>query len=47
MNETLKTILTSSQELMINIDKLVRELALENSQEFLNWQDDLNALSVK
>lgn len=29
------------------IDKLVREYDMENSQEYLNWQDELNEISVK
>lgn len=29
------------------VDKTVREFNLENEQWFINWQDDLNAISVK
>lgn len=29
------------------IDRLVREYDMENSQEYLNWQDELNEISVK
>ena len=39
--------LEKSLELVRTTDKLVRDNKLENSQEFLDWQDELNALSVK
>jgi len=29
------------------IDRLVREYDMENSQEYLNWQDALNEISVR
>lgn len=29
------------------IDRLVREYDMENSQEYLNWQDELNEISVR
>ena len=29
------------------LDKMVREKALENEQWFLDWQDKLNEISVK
>lgn len=29
------------------IDRLVREYDMENSQEFLDWQDELNEISVR
>jgi len=29
------------------VDKTVREFNLENEQWFINWQDELNAISVK
>lgn len=29
------------------IDKLSREYGLENSQEFINWQDSINSISVR
>lgn len=29
------------------IDKYVRKKHLENSQEFINWQDELNKISVQ
>lgn len=47
MEEKIKVVLEKSLELVRTTDKLVRDNKLENSQEFLNWQDELNALSVK
>ena len=47
MEEKIKVVLEKSLELVRNTDKLVRDNKLENSQEFLDWQDELNALSVK
>lgn len=47
MEEHIKTMLEKSLELVRTTDKLVRDNKLENSQEFLDWQDELNALSVK
>ena len=29
------------------IDRLVREYDMEDSQEYLNWQDELNEISVR
>lgn len=29
------------------IDELSREYGLENSQEFINWQDSINSISVR
>ena len=29
------------------IDRFARELEFENSQHFINWQDELNKISVK
>lgn len=29
------------------IDRLVREYDMENSQEYLDWQDELNEISVR
>lgn len=28
-------------------DEITRKLGLENEQWFINWQDELNAISVK
>ena len=47
MEEKIKVVLEKSLELVRITDKLVRDNKLENSQEFLDWQDELNALSVK
>ena len=47
MEEHIKTMLDKSLDLIRSTDKLIRNLKLENSQEFLDWQDELNALSVK
>ena len=47
MEELIKVVLEKSLELVRTTDKLVRDNKLENSQEFLDWQDELNALSVK
>ena len=47
MEEKIKVVLEKSLELVRTTDKLVRDNKLENSQEFLDWQDELNALSVK
>ena len=47
MEEHIKIMLEKSLELVRTADKLVRDNKLENSQEFLDWQDELNALSVK
>ena len=47
MEEKIKVVLEKSLELVRTTDKLVRDSKLENSQEFLDWQDELNALSVK
>ena len=47
MGEKIKVVLEKSLELVRTTDKLVRDNKLENSQEFLDWQDELNALSVK
>ena len=47
MEEKIKVVLEKSLELVRTADKLVRDNKLENSWEFLDWQDELNALSVK
>ena len=47
MEEKIKVVLEKSLELVRTTDKLVRDNKIENSQEFLDWQDELNALSVK
>jgi hypothetical protein len=47
MEEHIKTMLKKSLELIRSTDTLIRNLKLENSQEFLDWQDDINAISVK
>ena len=47
MEEHIKTMLEKSLDLIRSTDKLIRNLKLENSQEFLDWQDDINAISVK
>lgn len=47
MEEKIKVVLEKSLELVRTTDKLVRDNKLENSPEFLDWQDELNALSVK
>ena len=47
MEEHIKTMLKKSLELKRSTDTLIRNLKLENSQEFLDWQDDINAISVK
>ena len=47
MEEHITTMLKKSLELIRSTDTLIRNLKLENSQEFLDWQDDINAISVK
>ena len=47
IEEELKEILKQTFEVISHTDKLIRSHKLENSQEFLDWQDKLNALSVK
>lgn len=47
MEEKIKVVLEKSLELVRTTDKLIRSHKLENSQEFLDWQDKLNAISVK
>lgn len=47
MDEKIKVALEKSLELVRIADKLIRSHKLENSQEFLDWQDKLNAISVK
>lgn len=39
--------MSSSLQTIKNIDEEIRNHHLENEQEFLNWQDKLNELSVK
>ena len=39
--------LSSSLEMIMSIDKLIRDSGLENTQEFIEWQDTINAISVK
>ena len=47
MEEHIKTMLEKPIDLIRSTDKLIRNLKLENEQEFLDWQDDINAISVK
>ena len=47
MEEHIKTMLEKHIDLIRSTDKLIRNLKLENEQEFLDWQDDINAISVK
>lgn len=47
MDEKIKVALEKSLELVRIADKLIRDNKLENLQEFLDWQDKLNAISVK
>lgn len=47
MEEHIKTMLEKSLDLIRSTDKLIRNLKLENEQEFLDWQDEINAISVK
>lgn len=39
--------MSSSLQMIEQIDEEIRHLNLENEQEFLNWQDKLNELSIK
>ena len=39
--------LSSSLKMIESIDKLIRCSGLENTQEFIEWQDTINAISVK
>ena len=39
--------LSDSLKMIKNIDKLIRDSGLENTQEFIEWQDTINAISVK
>ena len=39
--------LSSSLKMIESIDKLIRYSGLENTQEFIEWQDTINAISVK
>lgn len=47
MEESIKTVLEKSLELVKSTDSLIRNLKLENEQEFLDWQDAINVISVK
>ena len=47
MEEHVKTMLDKSIDLIRSTDKLIRNLKLENEQELLDWQDEINAISVK
>lgn len=47
MEEHIKTMLDKSLDLIRSTDKLIRNLKLENEQELLDWQDEINAISVK
>ena len=47
MEEKYKVMLYKTLELVKITDKLMRDNKQENSQEFLDWQDELNAISVK
>ena len=39
--------LSSSLKMIESIDKLIRCSGLENTQEFIEWQDTINGISVK
>ena len=47
MEEHIKTMLEKSLDLIRSTDQLIRRLKIEKSHGFLDWQDELNALSVK
>lgn len=47
MKEAYKIILEKTLKLVKVADQLIRYNGLENSQEFIDWQDELNAISVK
>ena len=47
MEEHIKTMLDKSLDLIRSTDKLIRNLKLENEHELLDWQDEINAISVK
>ena len=47
MEEKYKVMLQKTLELVKITDKLMRDNKQENSQEFLDWQDELNAISVE
>ncbi len=47
MIECLEQLYGESISLCNTIDKLVRENDLQDTQDFLNWQDKLNEISVK
>lgn len=47
MKMIMKELFQNSIELCEIIYKLVNEKHLNNSQEFLDWQDKLNELSVR
>ena len=46
METRIKELLEEAITRVIETDKLIREKHLENTQEFLNWQDKLNEISV-
>ena len=47
MEEKYKVMLQKTLELVKITDKLMRDNKQENSQEFLDWQDELNTISVE
>ena len=47
VNECLKLLFKSSLDTLEMIDKQVTHLDLRNSQEFIEWQDKLNEISIR
>lgn len=47
MNEQLFKVLDLTKQLCSSLADLVEDNHLENSQEYLNWQDELNEISVR
>lgn len=47
MKEYLKQLYKESVNLCDTVDKLAREFSLENTQDFINWQDKINEVSFR
>jgi hypothetical protein len=45
--ERIEELYLQSIKLCNTIDKLAREEHLENTQDFLTWQDNINQISVR
>lgn len=47
MTELIREMLDESILTLEQIDEVMRAKGLENTQEFIDWQDNLNRISVK